>query len=388
MGVPRTFEQSCKSAADASQKQLLSILKDNADTEYGKKYHFSDISSVSEYKKQAPFSTFEDYEDFVSKMMQGKEKLLTAYPVSFYAHTSGTLGAAKHIPYTEKAEEIVHRYASIDREAYEETLSGKLPHMPSEPKMLYLATARITIQPELIFCDVEMDLMYLFAFYALREKNLICIRTPFMAAVSDFFCYIEKHWEDLCRDIEEGVLRPSARTSSILLKRLSTDLQPDPKRAMELRKIFHRGFDRPVVADVWPSICYVQAIGGSAFSAYTAIVRRFTGEIPIHMSVYAASEGLFGIAVRMNSPEYVIVPDSGYYEFIPEEAADLPKEALREHTLELNELQLGKKYEMVVTNLSGLYRYRIGDVVIVNGYLGQAPVICFSYRRHALTFGV
>ena len=142
MEVLRTFEQSCKSAADASQKQLLSILKDNADTEYGKKYHFSDISSVSEYKKQVPFSTFEDYEDFVSKMMQGKEKLLTAYPVSFYAHTSGTLGAAKHIPYTEKAEEIVHRYASIAREAYEETLSGKLPHMPSEPKMLYLATAR------------------------------------------------------------------------------------------------------------------------------------------------------------------------------------------------------------------------------------------------------
>ena len=52
MGVLRTFEQSCKSAADASQKQLLFILKDNADTEYGKKYHFSDISSVSEYKKQ------------------------------------------------------------------------------------------------------------------------------------------------------------------------------------------------------------------------------------------------------------------------------------------------------------------------------------------------
>ena len=74
MGVLRTFEQSCKSAADASQKQLLFILKDNADTEYGKKYHFSDISSVSEYKKQVPFSTFEDYEDFVSKNDGGEGK--------------------------------------------------------------------------------------------------------------------------------------------------------------------------------------------------------------------------------------------------------------------------------------------------------------------------
>lgn len=135
-------------------------------------------------------------------MMRGKKNVLTAYPISFYAHTSGTLGAPKHIPYTEKAEEIVRRYASIAGEAYAETLSGKQPQMPSEPKTLYITTGRedhapdgtlitnfsgkflleyrdvlkqTAVQPELIFCDAEMDRMYLFAFYALREKNLICI---------------------------------------------------------------------------------------------------------------------------------------------------------------------------------------------------------------------
>jgi len=96
MEVLRTFDQECLNAADNARRTLITILQDNADTEYGKKYHFADISSVSEYKKQVPFSTFEDYEDFVSEMMQGKGNLLTAYPVSFYAHTSGTLGAAKH----------------------------------------------------------------------------------------------------------------------------------------------------------------------------------------------------------------------------------------------------------------------------------------------------
>ena len=361
--------------------------------------------------KQVSFSTFEDYEEFVSKMMRGKKNVLTAYPISFYAHTSGTLGAPKHIPYTEKAEEIVRRYASIAGEAYAETLSGKQPQMPSEPKTLYIATVRedhapdgtlitnfsgkflleyrdvlkqTAVQPELIFCDAEMDRMYLFAFYALREKNLICISTPFMAAVSDLFCYIEKHWKDLCRDIDEGVLRPNERTSQALLEKLCMGLQPDPQRAGELCKVFRRGFDRPVASEIWPSFCYIQAIGGSAFSSYTSIVRRFTREIPIHMSVYAASEGLFGIAVQMNRPEYVMIPDSGYYEFIEEENADLPEEILKERTLEINQLQPGKKYEMVVTNLSGFYRYRIGDVVIVNGYLGEAPVICFSYRRHQI----
>ena len=67
MEVLRTFDQECLNAADNARRTLITILQDNADTEYGKKYHFSDISSVSEYKKQAPFSTFEDYEDFVSK---------------------------------------------------------------------------------------------------------------------------------------------------------------------------------------------------------------------------------------------------------------------------------------------------------------------------------
>lgn len=464
MGRLKLFEKSCMNAADTAQERLLSLLKDNEDTEYGEKYHFSQICSISDYKKQVPFSVFDDYRESVDKMMCGKKNVLTAYPISFYAHTSGTLGAAKNIPFTEKAADIVRSYASISSEAYAELLSGKSPRMPSAPKILYLATARedhapdgsqITnfsgkfileqkknlqktgVKPELIFSDEQTDLSYLFAFYALREKDLVCIRAPFMAAVSDFFCYIEKHWKALCRDIEEGVLRPEGMLrskgvlrpegmpqskgvpqpegmprpegvlqpegmplpegvlqpegklqpgdagTSALLERLSADLQPDPERAGELREIFHRGFDHPIAAEVWPSLCYVQAIGAAGFSSYTMKVKRFIGEIPIFMSVYAASEGLFAISVQMNSPEYVIVPEAGYFEFIPEEDADLPEEILREHTLEMNQLQPGKKYEMVVTNLSGFYRYRIGDVV-VNGYHGQSPVICFSYRRHQI----
>ena len=64
-----------------------------------------------------------------------------------------------------------------------------------------------------------------------------------MAAVSDFFCYIEKHWEDLCQDIEEGVLRPDDRTSSFLLNRLGAELHPDAERARELRRIFQVGLE-------------------------------------------------------------------------------------------------------------------------------------------------
>lgn len=411
MGRLKTLEQSCLSAVDVTQERLLTLLKENAETEFGKKHEFSEICSVYDYKRKVPFSVFDDYAASVDRMMRGEKHVLTAYPISFYAHTSGTLGKAKNIPFSEKAEGLVRDHASVSGEAYAEYLSGMPQRIPSAPKTLYLATARedhapdgtmitnfsgrfmienkaalqrIAVKPELIFCDEPMDLPYLFAFFALREKELTCISAPFMAAVSDFFCYIEKHWKELCRDMEEGKLRPDERTSPVLIDRLSADLSPDPERAGALREIFSKGFDSPVAAAIWPCLQYVQAIGAAGFSSYTSIVRRFIGDLPIHMSVYAASEGLFGISVKMNIPEYVLIPDAGYFEFIPEEDAELPEAILRERTLEMDQLQPGRKYEMVVTNLSGFYRYRIGDVVTVNGYLGQSPVICFSYRRHQI----
>lgn len=411
MGRLKEFEQSCLHAADTAEVRLLSLLKDNAETEYGKQHHFADIQSISDYKKNVPLSTFDDYEASVSRMRHGEKNILTAYPISFYAHTSGTVGASKLIPVSDRAERINRDYCSLSSEVYADYLSGKPASMPDRPKILYLLTAResftpdgtqITnfsgklcfdrkdalfrqaVKPELIFCNEPMDFQYLFAFYALKETEVIIIAAPFMSAVGDFFCYIEKHWGKLCRDIEEGVLRPDERTSVSLLEHLSEELKPAPERADELRRLFSRGFDHPVASDVWPCLSYVGGIGAASFSSYTIIVQRFIGSIPIYMATYSASEGIFGVSVKMNCPEYLMVPEAGFFEFICEEDMELPEGEIMLRTLGMNELIPGKRYEMVVTNLSGFYRYRIGDVVTVKGYNGQTPVICFSYRRHQI----
>lgn len=46
----------------------------------------------------------------------------------------------------------------------------------------------------------------------------------------------------------------------------------------------------------------------------------------------------------------------------------------------LHELEVGKIYEIVVTQACGLYRYRMGDVVQVVGYFGECPRVKFLYR--------
>ncbi len=44
-------------------------------------------------------------------------------------------------------------------------------------------------------------------------------------------------------------------------------------------------------------------------------------------------------------------------------------------------LEEGEDYEIIITNLSGLYRYRIKDVVRVTGYYNECPMIQFVYRK-------
>ena len=124
MGRLKVLEQSCLSAVDVTQERLLTLLKENAETEFGKKHEFSEICTVYDYKRKVPFSVFDDYAASVDRMMRGEKHVLTAYPISFYAHTSGTLGKAKDIPFSEKAEGLVRDHASVSGEAYAEYLSG------------------------------------------------------------------------------------------------------------------------------------------------------------------------------------------------------------------------------------------------------------------------
>lgn len=57
---------------------------------------------------------------------------------------------------------------------------------------------------------------------------------------------------------------------------------------------------------------------------------------------------------------------------------------MADQTLLAHEVALNTDYELVVTTLGGLCRYRIGDVVRVVGRHGTAPLVEFRYRRGQL----
>ena len=46
---------------DANYKLLKTIIDDNKNTEYGKKYNFSEIKTIDEYRNKVPLTNYDDY---------------------------------------------------------------------------------------------------------------------------------------------------------------------------------------------------------------------------------------------------------------------------------------------------------------------------------------
>ncbi len=56
--VQQQFEEDAKQVASVSQSTLLRLLSHNKDTEYGKKYGFTDITNIKQFKEIYPITKY------------------------------------------------------------------------------------------------------------------------------------------------------------------------------------------------------------------------------------------------------------------------------------------------------------------------------------------
>lgn len=402
------LEDGSANARKVSNDLLMRIVHDNKDTEYGRKYHFDQIHSVEDYQRLVPFSTYDDYAPYIERMTRENENgLITAAPPVHYAVSSGSVGAPKNIPVSQEQIDVYVRYtASLmfgAHDAYSRKTKGKpLPAgrglslievremytpngvykgpisgtLPRAVKNLlpYIYTSPL----EAVFTNGLMNLKYLHLRFALEDPDLSFMIAPFVTLLVDLMTLLESNWKQLCDEIEQGTLDPSASMPDDVRESLQAKLKPNPRRAAELRKEFERGFDTPIIPRIWKRMWGISTIGSGGFSAYTAKMRRYSGDTPIFFMVYGASESLFAAADKVEDDTFVMIPEGGFYEFIPEDGPDEGK------PLTISQLEVGRNYEIVVTNLSGFYRYKIKDVVQVVGFKGEAPRIRFQYRKNQM----
>ena len=83
---------------------------------------------------------------------------------------------------------------------------------------------------------------------------------------------------------------------------------------------------------------------------------------------YGSSEAKINITLDTETPAGALLSYTCLYEFLPLDEGE---------TLMAHEVKEGEDYELLLTTNSGLYRYRIHDIVHIDGFIGTTPMLHF-----------
>lgn len=92
------FYKGLKSCARTQEEKLLSIVRRNRNSAFGKAHGFDRINSVEDYRRLVPPSNYEYFEPYIERLKQGQGNQLTCQEPFMFATTSGTTARPKFVP--------------------------------------------------------------------------------------------------------------------------------------------------------------------------------------------------------------------------------------------------------------------------------------------------
>ncbi len=391
---------------ETQEKILMQIMDENKDTEYGKKIGFKDVHSVEDFQRIVPLSTYDTYADYVDRMLDGEENLMMARKCKRYCTSSGSVGKPKVLPksgkdlwnmqcmgfaatpacaarwFKERGKKFPKQMGPVAiiltghkmKDGKMGNGAGQVPFTYLKPiSRFFMTTPNDFMYPE---NEDAVDSTYFHLRFALQRRDISFLGSMVVTLLTTMFDYLEGNWELICKDIEMGTIDPSIKCPPELRKKWEKKFKPMPKRAAEIRRECEKGFDTPIAPRIWPDFVWSYGMVGSNLQFYVQKLRKHIGDAPIHNMGYAAAEGYMAMPVELDVNDYVLLPRSIFFEFIPIDDPEC------ERPLTIGEVEVGKEYELIVTNFSGLYRYQIEDVVRVTGYYNKTPKIEFLYRNN------
>lgn len=217
------------------------------------------------------------------------------------------------------------------------------------------------------------------ALFALADCRVTTIRFLFASVFVNFLQYIEDEWTLLIDCVAKGII-PDMENLEHVREPLEKHFAPNPIRAAELREIGPPGIEGWAVR-VWPDLKkFIGITGGPAAASVPKVTRVLGSSVAMQSPCYGSSECYIAIPYFNGNPntDFKVVPIDGVTEYL-----DVRSNEPSERVLSAWELETGGHYEPVLTTRNGLWRYRIGDVVVVKGFAPDdgLPVINYLHRR-------
>ncbi len=319
-------------------EQLKWLLETAANTEYGKLYDFAGIDSFETYRKRVPICEYEDFRPYIERAIHGENNIFWPEQIKWYAKSSGTTETrSKYIPVSPAS--LKYSHLQGPRDSVFMAINCFPDHKIFSGKTLALGGSH-AISHENAFVRTG-DLSAIMIANAPEWTNRAKVPPPEIMLMPDF----EKKMDAICRTTVYEDVRCFAGVPSWFLTLMQ-------------RMLEYTGCDD--ITDVWPNL-QLFIHGGVGFDSYRSVYNDLIPNPKMHyLETYNASEGFFAIQSDAEDNSMLLMLDyKTYYEFIPQSEWDKkdPK------TITLDEVELGEDYAIVISNSSGLWRYKIGDTV-------------------------
>ncbi len=322
----------------AAQREVLQHLITSAQyTEIGKKYGFSKIFTLKEFKAKVPIVSYEDIQPYIQRMMNAEENILWNEPISWFAKSSGTSSdKSKFIPISSQSLQDNHFQANKDvLTNYYKNFPGS--NLLTGKGLVVGGSHQINkMNDDIQYGDLSAVLMQNSPFWGQW------LRTPELSIA------LLDEWEDKL----EKLALATAEENVTSLAGVPTWTLLLLKRILEIK-------NKETIAEVWPNLeLYIN--GGVSFIPYRRHFEKIIGKKINYLEVYNASEGFFAAQEKPDDDGMLLFTEHGvFYEFMP--SAEFGKD--KPDTVGLKDVQLHKNYALVISTTGGLWRYVIGDTI-------------------------
>ena len=358
----------------SQEEFVMRMMRENARTEYGRAHNFKGIRSIEEFRNALPLTTYDDYADYISRIANGEKNVLTAY----LTESMSLLDGIKLLPQSRwnvqasydysfcAAYYLAGNHGFLNDGMTLNLINGSAERLPSglyvRNMLSHLLVKREAgnVQANVIPLDIasaahHTDILYLQALYALSQQDLALAICEHYDDMVELLRYVEKHWPRLAEDIDKG----------------NTIVQSDPERANAIREIMEtHHIGTQMVEQLWPALHCVLVYDVDHLSASFELLRTYCGsDVHFVFTGIGSPVGTFSAPLNLDDPQTVLIPDSVFYEFKPKDVRGYSR------LLTLDQLEIGRSYELVVTTLSGLYRYKTKKTFLVVGRYHDTPTV-------------
>ncbi len=383
------FRRALKNPEETQQRILRQLLSRNSRTAYGRAFNFESIRNYEDFKNRVPISDYEDLAPWIERIKRGEASLLTAEPVSHLIPTSGSTGGRKLIPFTAAFQSEINAavapwvidlcrlypslttgtsYWSISPARLGEVEDESVVPIGFEDDSGYLGGVRRRLVettfavPSILRLAPDLEsFRYLTLLCLLRRPDLSLISVwhpSFLALLLDA---LPIWWKELLDDVRTGEC-PRASSLPLGLRKVMT-VRPMPTRARQLSASDPRNPQQ-----LWPRLKVVSCWSDAQASLARAALQRRLPQIAIQPKGLLATEALVSIPFQGLHP---LAVTSHFFEFCDEDGG-----------LHLaQELCEGRTYSIIVTTGGGLWRYKLGDKIEVDGFLDATPSLRFLGRE-------